>query len=168
MTERQRPPFEGDERTLLMGFYNLQRDIVRWKCEGVSNEDAHRVVIPTSPLMTVAGLISHLRWAEQVWFEVLLLGGAADGPPFQEPEDSDMMVDGIPLSQLLEEYRRQCETSDRIIAENALEAVGVHPDFESSQASLRWMIIHMIEETSRHAGHLDLIRELLDGSKGYY
>jgi Protein of unknown function (DUF664) len=46
--------------------------------------------------------------------------------------------------------------------------VGVHPDFRDAVASLRWIMLHMIEETARHAGHMDAIRELLDGSKGYY
>jgi hypothetical protein len=47
-------------------------------------------------------------------------------------------------------------------------AAGRHPDFKSAGATLRWMLIHMVEETARHAGHADIIRELLDGSKGYY
>jgi len=71
---RERPPFAAGERTQLVGWLDMQRAIVQWKCEGVSEEDAHRVVLPTSPLMTVAGLVSHLRHVEQTWFEVLFLG----------------------------------------------------------------------------------------------
>lgn len=166
---RVRPSFVADERTQLLGWYDLQRSIIHYKCEGLSDEDAHRVVLPTSPLMTVAGIVSHLRWTEQTWFEVLFLGRPADGPQFQdEPEDADMMVEGVPLTRLLEAYDRQCAISDEIIAANSLDTVGKHPDFTAAQATLRWMIIHMVEETARHAGHLDTIRELLDGEKGYY
>lgn len=164
-----RPPFVGDERAQLMGWYDLQRSLVAWKCAGLDEADAHRSLLPTSPLMTVAGIVSHLRWAEQTWFEALLLGGPDDGPQFSEGvDDADMMVDGVPLAQLLDDYAAQCARSNEIIAAHSLDDVGRHPDYQSAQASLRWMIIHMIEETARHVGHLDILREQLDGSVGYY
>lgn len=165
---RQRPPFVADERTQLVGWLDLQRAIVSMKCEGLPDADAHRQVLPSSPLMTVAGVVSHLRWVENLWFEVLFLGRAAVGPQFEGPEDGDMMVPGVPLAQLLQEYERQCALSNEIIAAHPLDEVGRHPDFESAAATLRWMLIHMVEETARHTGHLDAIRELLDGQKGYY
>lgn len=113
--------------------------------------------------------MSHLRWAEQTWYEVLFLGGPDDGPQFREdPDDADMMVAGVPLPRLLDDYVAQCARSDEIIAAHSLDDVGRHPDYQSARASLRWMIIHMIEETARHVGHLDIIREQLDGSVGYY
>lgn len=159
----------ADERTQLVGWLDMQRSIVRWKCEGLSEEDAHRAVLPQSPNMTVAGVVSHLRWVEHSWFEVLFLGGPAEGPQFDESgEDLDMKVEGVPLARLLEEYERQCARSNGIIAAHSFDEVGRHPDFRSAQATLRWMLIHMVEETARHAGHLDAIRELLDGRKGYY
>lgn len=159
----------ADERTQLVGWLDLQRAIVHWKCEGLSEQDAHRAVLPTSPLMTMAGIVSHLRWVEQTWFEVLFLGRPAVGPQFDETvEDADMMVDDVPMQQLLDQYERQCRISNEIIAQHSLEEAGRHPDFKSAGATLRWMLIHMVEETARHAGHADIIRELLDGSKGYY
>jgi uncharacterized damage-inducible protein DinB len=166
---RSRPPFTADERTQLVGWLDLQRALVPWKCEGLSEADAHRPVLPTSPLMTAAGVVSHLRWVEHCWFEVLFLGGPAQGPQFQEePEDADFRVEGIGLAQLLEEYERQCARSNEIVAAHPLDEVGRHPDFGSAAATLRWMLIHMVEETARHVGHLDTLRELLDGAKGYY
>jgi hypothetical protein len=166
---RERPPLTADERTALVGWLDLQRAIVHWKCEGLSDEDAHRAVLPDSPLMTVAGIISHLRWTEQTWFEVLFLGLPANGPQFDKEVDAkDFMVEGVPLAQLLDEYDRQCVLSNEIVAAHSLDDVGKHPDFRSGGANLRWMLVHMVEETGRHAGHLDVIRELLDGGKGYY
>jgi hypothetical protein len=167
--DRIRPPFDADERTQLVGWLDMQRAIVHFKCDGLSDVDAHRVLLPSSPLMTVGGIVSHLRWVEHTWFEVVFLGGPADGPQFDETvEDADMRVDGVPLAQLLADYQRQCAVSNEIIAAHPLEQAGRHPDFRSAAASLRWMLIHMVEETGRHAGHLDVIRELLDGRKGYY
>jgi uncharacterized damage-inducible protein DinB len=166
---RTRPPFVADERTQLIGWLDLQRALVHWKCEGLSEDDAHRAVLPSSPLMTMAGLVSHLRWVEHCWFEVLFLGRpAADNPQFGDVEDADMMVDEIPLAQLLAEYEQQCAASNEIAAAHSLDDVGRHPDFKSAAATLRWMVIHMVEETGRHLGHADAIRELLDGTTGYY
>lgn len=166
---RDRPPFVADERTQLVGWLDLQRALVPWKCEGLAEADSHRSVLPTSPLMTVAGVVSHLRWVEQTWFEVLFLGRPAVGPQFDDQiEDADMLVEGRTLAELLAEYERQCATSNEIIAAHSLDDIGTHPDFRSAAATLRWMVIHMVEETARHVGHLDTIRELLDGQKGYY
>ena len=167
--ERERPPFVADERTQLVGWLDLQRSLVPWKCEGLSDADAHRAVLPSSPLMTVAGIVSHLRWVEHTWFEVLFLGRPAEGPRFStDVEDADMMVDGIPLAQLLDDYAKQVAISNEIIAAHSLDEVGRHPDFRSAAGSLRWMLLHMLEEVARHVGHLDAIRELLDGRVGYY
>ena len=166
---RQRPPFVADERTQLVGWLDLQRAIVQMKCEGLSEADAHRSVLPASPLMTMAGVVSHLRWVEHLWFEVLFLGRPAVGPQFDEgPEDADMMVSDVPLAQLLGEYGHQCAVSNEIIAAHPLDEAGRHPGFPAGAATLRWMLIHMVEETARHAGHMDAIRELLAGTKGYY
>ncbi|WP_314175176.1 DinB family protein [Streptomyces winkii] len=166
---RVRPRFDADERTQLVGWLDMQRAIIHWKCEGLSEADAHRSVLPTSPYMTIAGIVSHMRWVEHSWFEVLLLGRPAVGPQFDEgPEDADMMVEGVPLERLLGEYERQCEVSNEITAAHALEDVGRHPGYKADQTSLRWILLHMIEETARHAGHMDIVRELLDGGKGYY
>ncbi|MCF6521739.1 DinB family protein [Streptomyces sp. JJ36] len=166
---RTRPPKSADERTQLLGWLDMQRALIPWKCEGLSDEDAHRPVLPSSPLMTMAGLVSHLRWVEHAWFEVILLGGPADSPQFDQdaPEDADMQVEGVPLAQLLEEYERQCVRSNEIIADHALADVSRHPEF-ARDATLRWILFHMVEETARHAGHADAIRELLDGERGYY
>jgi uncharacterized damage-inducible protein DinB len=167
--ERTRPDFTADERAQLVGWLDLQRGIVHWKADGLSDEDAHRVVLPTSPLMTVAGVVNHLRWTEHCWFEVALLGADPESnPQFGEIEDADLRVEGVALSRLLDDYAAQCVRSNEIIAAHSLDDTGKNQDFRSGSASLRWFLLHMIEETARHAGHLDAIRELLDGRKGYY
>ncbi|MFJ4572612.1 DinB family protein [Streptomyces sp. NPDC098085] len=165
---RNRPPYDADERTQLVGWLDMQRAVARWKCDGLSETDAHRSVLPSSPHMTVAGVMSHLRWAEHLWYEVVLLGRPAVGPMFDGPEDADMMVEDVPLAELIDAYDRQIAVSNEIVAAQSLDDVGRHPDFDVSAASLRWIMFHMIEETARHAGHLDAIREILDGETGYY
>ncbi|MGW2340496.1 DinB family protein [Streptomyces sp. NPDC001661] len=167
----ERPPFQADERTALIGWLDLQRQILRWKCEGLSDEDARRSVVPTSPAMTMAGLVSHMRWVEHTWLEVLFLGGDETvNPSFDEgdDEDADWRTDGVPLEQLLIDYESQCARSNEIVAAASLDDIGRHPKYGDGKVDLRWMLIHLIEETGRHAGHADIVRELLDGSKGYY
>jgi Protein of unknown function (DUF664) len=166
---RHRPPPAADERTSLLGWLDLQRALVPWKCEGLSEEDAHRVLLPTSPLTTVAGIVSHLRWTEHCWFQVAFLDReAADNPQFGDVEDADFLVDDAPLARLLDEYEQECERSNDVIAAASLDETGRNRAFASGSASLRWMLLHMLEETGRHLGHLDAMRELLDGRRGYY
>ncbi|EFL26503.1 conserved hypothetical protein [Streptomyces himastatinicus ATCC 53653] len=166
---RVRPAYGADERTQLVGWLDMQRSIVHWKCEGLAPEDAHRAVLPGSPLMTMAGVVSHMRWVEHLWFEVVLRGGPKEGPRFEEGvEDADMRVAGIPLDRLLAEYEQQCAVSDAIIADHALDDVARRMGPSEAAPSLRWILFHMIEETARHAGHMDAMRELIDGGRGYY
>lgn len=166
---RDRPPLAADERTQLVGWLDLQRALVHYKCEGLSDADAHRALLPTSPLMTMAGLVSHLRWVEHCWLEVLFLGRPAGAnPQFGDVEDADFLVDDVPLAQLLADYERQCAVSNEIAAAASLDDPGRHPDFRSAAGTLRWMLIHLVEEVARHVGQMDVLREQLDGSTGYY
>jgi hypothetical protein len=168
-TPRTRPPYVADERTQLLGWLELQRRLVHWKCEGLSEADAHRSLLSTSPLMTMAGIVSHLRWVEHGWFEVVFAGRPSLEPELEDgTEDADLMVDGRSLAELLEEYSAQCRVSDEIVAAHSLDGVGSNTEAVPTPATLRWMLLHMLEETARHVGHLDLIRELLDGETGYY
>jgi uncharacterized damage-inducible protein DinB len=142
------------------------------KCEGLSDEDAHRVLVPTSPLMTVAGILSHLRWVEELWFREVLLGepgsGQGFGPDAQGLEDAEFRVQGMPLAELLAAYDAECARSDAAIATRSLDDTGSTALHSVGDATLRWILLHMLEETARHAGHLDLVREMLDGDTGYF
>ena len=169
MTEVRRPPLTADERTQLTGWLDLQRSFVRMKCERLGEQDAHRKVLPTSPLMTPAGVVAHLRWVEFGWFQGGLLGVPDTGQtPWTEGghPDAEMFVDNVPLARLLDEYDEECARSNKAIASHSLDAVeqGRPPE---TAASLRYILCHMIEETARHVGHLDIIRELIDGATGY-
>jgi uncharacterized damage-inducible protein DinB len=115
--------------------------------------------------MTVAGLVSHLRWVEHAWFEHIMAGRPDLGPWTPDDPDKDFKVPGVPLARLLEEYEEQCERSAEIAASLELDAECVI-EHRRGVVTLRWVLGHMIEETARHAGHLDLLREMLDGATG--
>ncbi|MFG1818856.1 DinB family protein [Kribbella sp. NPDC049174] len=164
-----RPPLTADERTQLIGWLDHQRSLIRPKCEGLSEIDAHRKLLPTSPLTTVAGLVAHLRWVEYSWFHFNLAGVPDTGQtPWTEGGhiDAEMFVDDVPLAQLLDEYDAECARSNEIIAGFSLDDVERGVVRDAGAASLRYILCHMIEETARHLGHLDIIRELLDGATG--
>ncbi|WP_329004321.1 DinB family protein [Kribbella sp. NBC_00709] len=171
MTEVQRPPLTADERAQLTGWLDLQRSFVRMKCQGLTEEDAHRKVLPSSPLMSMASLVAHLRWNEWSWFQLNLMGVPDTGQtPWAEGShpDAEMFVDDVPLAQLLDEYDAECRRSNDTIAPLDLGAVEQGPYAAKGEAaSLRYILCHLIEETARHVGHMDIIREIVDGKTGY-
>ncbi|RZU20313.1 uncharacterized protein DUF664 [Kribbella rubisoli] len=171
MTEVHRPPLTADERVQLIGWLDLQRSFVRMKCQGLTEEDAHRKVLPTSPLMSLASLVAHLRWNEWSWFQLNLMGVPDTGQtPWTEGghPDAEMFVDDIPLAQLLDEYDAECQRSNDTIAPLDLGSVEQGPYAAKGEAaSLRYILCHLIEETARHVGHMDIIREIVDGKTGY-
>ncbi len=138
---RSRPPGVSDERTQLVGWLDLQRALVRYKCEGLSEADARRALLPTSPVMTIAGLVSHLRWVEHCWFEVLFLGRpTGDNPQFGEVDDADFQVGDTPLEELLAAFERQCAISNEIVGAASLDDRGRHPEYGADTLTLRWML----------------------------
>jgi hypothetical protein len=171
MTEVHRPPLTAGEREQLTGWLDLQRSFVRMKCQSLSEEEAHRKVLPTSPLMSMASLVAHLRWNEWSWFQLNLMGVPDTGQsPWTEGghPDAEMFVDDSPLAQLLDEYDAECKQSNDTIAPLDLGAVEQGPYAAKGEAaSLRYILCHLIEETARHVGHMDIIRELVDGKTGY-
>lgn len=170
MTERTDTPPAWDERTQLTTFLDYARATARAKCEGVSPEDARKAPLPTSPLMTLNGLISHLRWVENYWFDFVFLGEEDSGPlaeATEEDPDPEMRtaVD-IPLPQLLAEYEEQSARYRTLLTTHDLNTQAARPIRDGRHVDLRWIVLHLIEETSRHNGHLDILRELLDGRTG--
>lgn len=161
---RPQPPFVGGETEQTAGFLDFLRETVVLKSSGLSEEDAHRPVLP-SRLMTVAGVLSHLRWVEAYWFGVVLSGEPDRAPYSREAPDGEFEVAAdLPLARLIADYQAQCQVSRRVAA--GMEIDSTVPFRGDGRVNLRWVLLHMVEETGRHAGHLDIIRELLDGVTG--
>lgn len=142
--------------------------------EGLDEAVLHSVVMPSgwSPL----GLVEHLGHAERFWFQRVATGSMADLPwiPADTAEAGDvgagaLLASGHCVADVLAFYRDQCEASDAVLASTALDSppAAEHGlDLADEVADLRWIALHMIEETARHAGHLDIARELIDGRVG--
>ncbi|WP_406374367.1 DinB family protein [Streptomyces sp. NBC_00647] len=160
-------PSAWDERTQLTTFLDYARATARAKCEGVSAEDAVKAPLPGSPLMTLSGLINHLRWVEYYWFQVVFLGEEDEGPWTDEDPDREMRIAvDVPLPQLLEEYEEQSARYRKLVAGNDLDTKAERTGGGGRRVDLRWIVLHLVEETSRHNGHLDILRELADGRTG--
>ncbi|MHA5053937.1 DinB family protein [Streptomyces sp. SD15] len=166
MTRTDTPP-AWDERSQLTTFLDYVRDTARAKCEGVSAEDARKAPLPGSPLMTLCGLISHLHWVEYYWFQVVFLGEEDEGPWTDEDPDREMRIAvDVPLPDLLSAYEQQAARYRELVTKHSLDDTAKRPIRDGRQVDLRWILLHLIEETGRHNGHLDILRELLDGETG--
>ncbi|MEV5441471.1 DinB family protein [Streptomyces sp. NPDC052644] len=160
-------PAAPDERAHLVTFLDYVRDTAIAKCDGLGADGARSAPLPHSPLMTAAGLISHLRWVEHYWLEAMFLGEEDRTPWTREDPDREMRIAlDIPLPRLIAEYREQSDRLRDVIAGHDLDATARRPVRDGVHVSLRWILLHLIEETARHNGHLDAIRELTDGTTG--
>ena len=166
-TERTDFPATLDERTTLLTMLDYTRKTALAKCEGISDEDARKAPLPGSPLMTVSGVVSHMRWVESSWINERLLGNEDAGPWTEEDPDREFhyMLDG-PLSAVIEGYVEQSRQHDELIAGMDLDQVAVMRIRGDREINLRWILFHLIEENARHNGHLDILRELADGVTG--
>ena len=148
---------------MLVGWLEWQQRTVKLKCDGLSETDARRVLLATSPDVTIAGLVGHLTSVERDWLEGSFLGSpellGADNRGGWRVEDQT-------LTELLAEYDRQTMRSQEILAEHDLDELEAYAPPDVDVVSLRWILTHLIEETGRHLGHLDILRELTDGLGG--
>jgi hypothetical protein len=163
---REPVPLEGDERTLLVGWLDFHRATVHLKCAGLTDDGAWLAPLPASPLTSAAGLVQHLTMVESYWFERVLAG--LDVPMRWTSEDPDLewrRRPGTGLADVLAEYARQCDVSRGLLAGRTPDDLCVGRR-HGHAVSVRWVLLHMIEETARHNGHLDAVREFVDGTVG--
>jgi sulfur carrier protein ThiS len=167
MTERpQRPkvPLTGGEREILAALLDYHRATVAWKSQGLTEAQVRQVHLP-SELTTVAGLLAHLTLNEWFWFAVVVDGeeDTWEEKLEQDPDAEFRVPPEITLAQLSADYEKQSARSREIVAKRGLDDEVTH---KGETFNVRWVVTHMIEETARHVGHLDVLRELTDGLTG--
>jgi hypothetical protein len=169
MTNNADPGSAEASDEMLRTFLRAQRESVLAIVEGLSEEAWHRSVVPSG--WTPAGMLEHLGGAEWHWFQGVVAGKKPDLPgdldedrPPYDPMSVVFTTDASP-EDVLAFYRDQCAESESVLATTPLSAAphgGTPGGYKPP--NVRWVVLHMIEETARHAGHLDIARELLDGS----
>ncbi|MFG2776354.1 DinB family protein [Streptomyces prunicolor] len=158
------PDFKADLRVILQD----ARDTLLWKLEGLSEYDIRRPMTPTGT--NLLGLVKHLAGAEAFYFGTVF-GRPVDGPALWIAGDAEPNADlwATPdetREQIVGDYRRICAHSDATIEALPLDAVGRMPGEAGTELTLHRTLVHMTYETSRHAGHADVVRELVDGTVG--
>ena len=161
-------PAEGedwDERTLLLTMLRYTQQTAVSKVRGLSQDLARATPLETSPRMSPANVLNHLRWVERSWVNTRLLGQEDDGPWTTENPDAEFDEgSSLALDDVIRLYEEEAERTRAFFAQADLDALPRGP--HRRPFTTRWVLLHLIEETARHNGHLDILRELADGSVG--
>ena len=158
MTDRKPPRVFGEERATLVALLQYLRESVVRKIEGVSDQDARRSPVPSGT--SLLWIVKHLARAEALWFLERFAG------QWVEPELVDHDVGpSDTLAAAVARYARRGPRVDAVVAASDLDTICTGVD-EEANPDLRWVLAHLVEETARHAGHADILRELIDGQTG--
>jgi uncharacterized damage-inducible protein DinB len=164
---RVAPPYVAGEREMLVSWLDWHRETLAVKCAGLPEARLReRVAAPST--LSLLGLVRHMADVERAWFRRTLAG--EDAPPlYYGPDDPDGEFDNVDSASAGEAFaawRAEVEHARAIVAaQPSLEVTGFNKR-SGATVSLRWILVHMIEEYARHNGHADILRERLDGSTG--
>lgn len=156
-------------KTVLRNYLQTARDAVLWKLDGLSPYDARRPLVSSGT--NLLGIVKHLTCVELGYFGPVF--GRLMGQPnlwFEDgtEDNADLFARAEESrDEIIGNYRKACETSDATIEALDLDAKGSVPWWGDQPVTLHHILVHVIAETFRHAGHSDLARELIDGSIGY-
>jgi hypothetical protein len=160
-SQRERVPLvDGGELETAMAFLTFARSCVLKKLDGLTDEQMRRRLVVSET--TLLGLVHHLTDGERYWFGYTLAGA-----PQHAGADFDMVVDpGTSADQIIADYRAAIVESDAYIRAAGDPDVRTAQPVDKGPLTLRWVLAHMTSETVRHAGHADILRELIDGVTG--
>lgn len=159
-------PATGPEREMLEGFLNYYRETLIWKLEGLDREQATRRLVPSET--TLLGMVKHLASVERGWFRIGMDGEEIDHLYYtdEDPNGDFRIEPDETIESVVAVYREECAAADRAAAKYGLDDLARRVVPGRHRRSLRWIYLHMIEETARHCGHADILREQIDGATG--
>ena len=157
-------PAEADsELQVLSGYLDAYRAAARWKVEGLDLEQATRSLVPSQS--TLLGILKHLSYVERWWFQSVIAGRAVDRGWTDDDPDADYRIEpDESIESIVARYDAECAISRAIFSDIADPAVSV--PFRDDTIVIRDILVHMVEEIARHVGHMDILREQVDGSTG--
>ena len=165
--DRHDPPEAAPEKEMVAAFLDYHRATLLWKVDGLSQADLRRAMTPSG--LTLLGLVKHLAYVERWWFQNVFAGEDVDFPWTDADPDADWRVESDEgVAMILDLYRTQVARSREITSAADLDDRARRPRTRppGGDQTLRWIMLHMIEETARHNGHADLMREAIDGATG--
>ncbi|MCX5434594.1 DinB family protein (plasmid) [Streptomyces sp. NBC_00257] len=164
------PPPRADERAMLEAWLDFHRTTLALKCSGLK-DDQLRIAAASPSSMTLLGLVQHMAEVERNWFQRVFAGQDLV-PVFGEGNlDGFRLQPERGLDEAMNAWQSEITRGRELIADASLDDDGRLPEQEAGHVgdqgvSLRWIMVHMIEEYARHNGHADLIREQIDGATG--
>jgi uncharacterized damage-inducible protein DinB len=163
--QRTNPPYRGNEKETQLGFLRFMRQTVVMKCHGLTEEQMRAT--PTASSMTLLGMVKHLTIVERYWFRGVFLDADVDLPWSEEDPDGDWRhTEADSAAAAIADYLAECKLSDAVIADHGLDELAAWAKSDEERVNLRYILTHLIEETARHCGHADIIRESIDGVTG--
>jgi hypothetical protein len=156
MADRQPPRVAGDERAVLLGQLRFHRESFASKLDGLDDAAARSSPVPSGT--SLLWLAKHLTFAEHIWLEHRFSRGPLT-------RSNELAADDT-VASVLDTYRSSWPVADAIIEGHELDETLDDPNGGGRNMDLRWVVAHLIGETARHAGHADILRELLDGRTG--
>jgi hypothetical protein len=153
-----------DERELLSGFLDWYRGVAEHKVDGLSRAQAIEPLTPSG--LSALGVIRHLAWVERRWFRWYFAGEDVPLPRGDDTSATFRLEADDTVASVVAAYRAETGRSRAIAGQASLDDRSARAHDLYGSVSLRWVLVHMLEETARHAGHLDLMRERLDGRTG--
>jgi uncharacterized damage-inducible protein DinB len=166
MADYEGIPRCGDERSTMLAFLAWQRATLARKCEGLDPDQLRSRSAEPSTL-SLLGLVRHLADVERGWFRRTLAGEDVSNR-YSMDGDIDGAFDNVDTADVDEAFaswREECTRSDEIISSRSFDSSGRQQT--GREVSLRWILVHMVDEYSRHNGHADLLRERIDGATGH-
>ena len=154
----------SSERELLITFLEFQRNALIRKCAGLTDDQLRSRPIPSSTLSLV-GLVRHLATVERWYFQAVIDGHFPGSLFDHESDEAFSDVDSATGEAAFGTWSREVNVSRRITEEHELDATGTIPP-DGPTLTLRWVLLHMIDEYARHLGHADVLREAIDGAIG--
>jgi uncharacterized damage-inducible protein DinB len=162
---RSEPPPQGDELAVLGGFLDFLRETIVIKVTGVDDDDLRHPMTPSG--VSLLGIVKHLAYVERWWFARTFSGLDVAFPFTDDDPDADWRIEPDDRTGvILDLYRTEIERAKAVVAASRPDDVSAKEGRHGGPYSLRWIMTHMIEETGRHAGHADILREQLDGATG--
>jgi uncharacterized damage-inducible protein DinB len=162
---RSDPPARGGELDTLAGFLDFLREAVVIKASGLDDDALRRPMTPSG--LSLLGIVKHLAYVERWWIAHVYSGLDVTFPYTEDDPDADWRIEPDDRTEvILDLYRTECDRARAVVAESRADDVSARSGRHGGPYSLRWIVVHLIEETGRHAGHADIIRELIDGATG--
>lgn len=159
----ERVPYTGDEKESLYVALDRHRNAILWKLDGLSDDDLRRPMVPSGT--TLLGMVKHLASVEYAWFCSTFGRESLEVPYSDDDWDSDWRIEPWETTEgVLTYFAMARAAADAVIDE--LDVLDTGTAWFGPTVSLRWVLIHMVEEYARHAGHADILRELIDGATG--